>query len=357
MEFVPDWDTIRLLPHLPGDARWCSATWSGSTTRPSSSRRAPSSSPSSTRSPSAGWSRWPAPSSSSSRSTRRTRTPPDALPRPRPGQPVQRRLLDPRHHAGRAAAARHPQHHVRRRAWTSRAPRASATSASTRSASSTPTRWSPRTTTASTRPSPRRSPPSTGRRSRSWRSTTSARAAPATSTCRCAARTATSCSGTADAAADAAVRQLRRRRARDDARLHAALRPEHQLLQAVRRRLVRADRDRVGRGQPHLRRAPGRARPERPDGEPRARRRREPVPRARGDAGRRPARHRAGARARAGAGGQRLPSDKPHVPHTLREARDAFDVLGDRPGGVRRRRRRPLHEHGRRRARRPSTRR
>ena len=53
---------------------------------------------------------------------------------------------------------------------------------------------------------------------------------------------------------------LRRRRARDDGRLHAALRAEHQLLQAVRRRLVRADRDRLGRGQPHLRRAPGRPR-------------------------------------------------------------------------------------------------
>ena len=36
--------------------------------------------------------------------------------RPDAGQPVQRRLLDPRHHPGRAAAARHPQHHVRRRA-------------------------------------------------------------------------------------------------------------------------------------------------------------------------------------------------------------------------------------------------
>ena len=33
-----------------------------------------------------------------------------------PGQPVQRRLLDPRHQPDRAAAARHPQPHVRRRA-------------------------------------------------------------------------------------------------------------------------------------------------------------------------------------------------------------------------------------------------
>ncbi len=38
----------------------------------------------------------------------------DGLPRPHAGQPVQRRLLDPRHRPGRAAAARHPQRHVRR---------------------------------------------------------------------------------------------------------------------------------------------------------------------------------------------------------------------------------------------------
>ena len=58
----------------------------------------------------------------------------------------------------------------------------------------------------------------------------------------------------------AAVRPVRRRRARDDGRLHPALRAEHQLLQAVRRRLVRADRGRVGHRQPHLRRPPGRSR-------------------------------------------------------------------------------------------------
>ena len=37
------------------------------------------------------------------------------LPRPHAVQPVQRRLLAARHHAGRAAAARHPQPHVRQR--------------------------------------------------------------------------------------------------------------------------------------------------------------------------------------------------------------------------------------------------
>ena len=63
----------------------------------------------------------------------------DALPGPDAGQPVQRRLLDPRHHAGRAAAPRRSATTCTTPASTSRAPRASATSASTRSASSTPT--------------------------------------------------------------------------------------------------------------------------------------------------------------------------------------------------------------------------
>ena len=42
--------------------------------------------------------------------------PPPRLARPDAGEPVQRRLLDPRHQPDRAAAARHPQPHVRRRA-------------------------------------------------------------------------------------------------------------------------------------------------------------------------------------------------------------------------------------------------
>ena len=104
------------------------------------------------------------------------------LPRPDPGEPVQRGLLAARHQPGRAAAARHPQRHVRRRAWSSSRPRASATSASTRSPSST-TRWcEPPTSTRSTRTARRRSPRSTARRSPSWRSSTSARATRATST-------------------------------------------------------------------------------------------------------------------------------------------------------------------------------
>ena len=85
------------------------------------------------------------------------------------------------------------------------------------------------------------------------------------------------------------------------------LRAEHQLLQAVRRRLVRADRRRLG----HATTAPARCgwsvtAPGCADGEPAARRRREPLPRPRRDAGRRPARHRERARARAGARRQRL---------------------------------------------------
>ena len=163
---------------------------------------------------------------------------------------------------GRAAAARHPQRHVRRRPGRrGRQGRVQLRPARDR-LPATPRRSPPPTTTSSTRRPPRRSPPSTARRSRSWPSTTSARATPATSTCRCAARD-----------GEPGVRRrrrrhgmprstthVRRRRARHDARLHAALRAEHQLLQAVRRRVVRADRGRLGPGQPHLRGAPGRAR-------------------------------------------------------------------------------------------------
>ena len=64
----------------------------------------------------------------------------EELPRPHPGQPVQRGLLDPGHLPDRAPAAPDPQRHGRRRACTSSRPRASATSASTRSPSGTPRR-------------------------------------------------------------------------------------------------------------------------------------------------------------------------------------------------------------------------
>ncbi len=80
------------------------------------------------------------------------------------------------------------------RGWWSRTPRASATTASTRSTSATGRRCGPPTSTRSTRPAPRRSPPWRACRSPSWPSTTSARAPRATSTSRCAGCTTTSAS-------------------------------------------------------------------------------------------------------------------------------------------------------------------
>ena len=50
--------------------------------------------------------------------------------------------------------------------------------------------------------------------------------------------------------------------------------------------------------------------------------------------------------------GNAYDSDKPHVPHTLRDARELFAASDIARCGVRRRRRRPLRQHGRRRARR-----
>ena len=62
------------------------------------------------------------------------------LPRPGPGQPVQRGLLDPGHGADRAAAAPDPATGWPAPGCTWSRPRASATSASTRSRSATPRR-------------------------------------------------------------------------------------------------------------------------------------------------------------------------------------------------------------------------
>ena len=64
------------------------------------------------------------------------------LPRPRAGQPLQRRLLAAGHRARGAADPPHPQRDGRRRAARWRTPRASATSASTRSTSATARRCS-----------------------------------------------------------------------------------------------------------------------------------------------------------------------------------------------------------------------
>ena len=103
-----------------------------------------------------------------------------------------------------------------------------------------------------------------------------------------------------------AVRPVHGRAARHDARADLLLRAEHQLLQAFRRRLVRADRGRLGHRQPHLR-AAGRRPRRRPAGrEPPARWRRQPLPGRRGDDGRRAARHPGRPGAAAGLRGQRL---------------------------------------------------
>ena len=78
------------------------------------------------------------------------------------------------------------------------------------------------------------------------------------------------------------------------------------------------DHHRLGHGQPHLRGPAGRSGRGRPDGEPGAGSRREPVPRARRDAGRRPARHRERAAARRTSSvGNAYASDNPRVPATM----------------------------------------
>ena len=97
--------------------RWSSATWSGSTTPRSCSRRGTILQRQLDRPPSPGWQALAGTElefivfDDTYEAGRRR-----GLPRPDAGQPVQRRLLAPRHHPGRAAAARHPQRHVRRRA-------------------------------------------------------------------------------------------------------------------------------------------------------------------------------------------------------------------------------------------------
>ena len=74
MEFVARPGHAPAAPPPARPRRWCSATWSGSTTHRWPSRRARSSSQLD-RAERDRVSRWPAPSSSSSPSTRRTRTP------------------------------------------------------------------------------------------------------------------------------------------------------------------------------------------------------------------------------------------------------------------------------------------
>ncbi len=123
------------------------------------------------------------------------------------------------------------------------------------------------------------------------------------------------------------VRPLARRRVDDRghagraARAHAAVRADHQLLQALRRRLVRAHHRRLGPRQPDLLAPAGRARAVAADRVPGARRRRQPLPGA-GRPGRgRAQRGREGARAPPAGHRERLPAHQPAPrPGSLNEA-------------------------------------
>ncbi len=134
----------------------------------------------------------------------------------------------------------------------------------------------------------------------------------------------------------------------DDGRLHAALRAQRQLLQAVRSRLVRAHRGRLGPGQPDLRDPPGRLWSLGSAGEPGPGRGRQPLPGGRGDDRRRSLRDREEAEAGPGDRGQRL-RGRPGA-GAAHAARGPGRVrrVGGRPGHPRGRRGGPLHEHGRR---------
>ncbi|CAA9385787.1 MAG: Glutamine synthetase family protein in hypothetical Actinobacterial gene cluster, partial [uncultured Nocardioides sp.] len=276
---------------------------------------------------------------------------PRALPRARAGQPVQHRLLHPRHDAGGAAAARDPQPHVRRghgrrerqgrvqlRAARDRLPlrrvdghrrqpqRLQERRQGDRGAAGEVPDLHGQVQPAGGQLLPH--PPLAARDRRRGRLL-----------------------GRRLRRANSALRPVRRRPAGDHGRLHAALRAEHQLLQALRRRVVRPDHHRVGARQPDLRRAPGGPRRRGADGEPRAGRRRQPLPGAGRDARGRPARHRAGARARARAGRQRLRQRRPRAdPDDPARGARGLRRLRRRAGRPRRRRGRPLHQHGRRRA-------
>ena len=130
----------------------------------------------------------------------------------------------------------------------------------------------------------------------------------------------------------------------------AAVRPEHQLLQALRRGVVRADGDQVGPGQPHLRVPPGRARRRAAAGEPRPRRRRQPLPGA-GRHGRlRAGRHRARTGAGAGLRRQRVRLRRRARARLAGARGPAVDRECMGQTDLRRRGRGPLRQHGQGRA-------
>ena len=277
------------------------------------------------------------------------------LPRPHPGQPVQRRLLAARHRPDRAAAAPHPQRDGRRRACTSSRPRASATSASTRSPSGTTRRSAPATTTSIYKNGAKEiaaqegmaltfmakfderegnschihlSLPRHRRRARSM-----------------AGDGPTACPPSASTFVAGQLAHMRE--------LTLLLAPEHQLLQAVPAGLVRADRAALGPRQPHLRAAAGRPRRRRcgwRTGCPAATSTRTwPSPRmiAGGLHG-----IEQRLELEPAFDGQRLrrPGRRARADHACASALDLWRGSDVRPRGVRRRRRRPLRQHGRGRA-------
>jgi gamma-glutamyl-gamma-aminobutyrate hydrolase PuuD len=124
-----------------------------------------------------------------------------------------------------------------------------------------------------------------------------------------------------------------------------SLRPDHQLLQAVREGLVRADRDRVGHRQPHVCAAHRGARFGAARREPRPGRRREPVPRSRRSS-RAALRHRERAAAAGCLGGQRLRGGRRHRCRRPPRGGRALRGLVDRPCCLRRRDGRALSEPG-----------
>ena len=111
----------------------------------------------------------------------------------------------------------------------------------------------------------------------------------------------------------ARVPRLARRPDRVRPRARVDVRPDRQLVQALPARVVGADRARVERRQPHVRVPRRRPRPVVPARVAHPRRRREPVPRVRGDDRGRPARHRARHRAAAALRRQRVRGRRPRA--------------------------------------------
>ena len=215
----------------------------------------------------------------------------------------------------------------------------------------TPTRSRWPTATSSTRTGPRRSRRSPGARSRSWRSTRWTRSG-------------SSChvhSSLWDADGEqslmwerrrarppvAGVPRLARRAARRRPRARVAVRADRQLLQALPARVVGADRARVGARQPHVRVPRRRARAGVPGRVPHPRRRREPLPRVRGDDRGRPARHRA--RPRPARPVRRATRTRPTTSRACRRRSSTRSPSSSgseiAPHRVRRRRARPPREH------------